>query len=104
MSDRRSCDRDARTERAGRLLQASSIEAAKVRRALTPCAHLRLPLSGVDRAVEVKCRTAGRKFYDWLDQRDLLIVEADRQEPLVVLGMSLAVEIAAVGRNDRGPT
>jgi hypothetical protein len=104
MSDRRSRDRDARTEQADHLLQASSIEAAKVRRAWTLCAHLRLPLSGVDRAVEVKRRAAARKFYDWLDQRDLLIVKADRQEPLVVLRMSLAAAIAAVGRNDRGLT
>jgi hypothetical protein len=32
--------------------------------------------------------------YGWLDQRDVLIVKADRQEALVVVRMSLAVEIA----------
>jgi hypothetical protein len=38
---------------------------------------------------EVKCLAA-----DCLDGRDLLIVKANRQEPLVVLRMSLATEIA----------
>jgi hypothetical protein len=33
-------------------------------------------------------------LYGWLDQRDVLIVKADRQEALVVVRMSLAVEIA----------
>ena len=34
-------------------------------------------------------------FFD-LNQRDVLIVKADRQEPLVVVGLSLAAEIAKV--------
>jgi hypothetical protein len=46
---------------------------------------------GVYRAVEVKCRADGfRELYGWLDDRDILIVKADRQEPLVVLRLSLA--------------
>jgi hypothetical protein len=37
----------------------------------------------VDRAVEFKCRADGfRELYGWLDDRDILIVKADRQEPL----------------------
>jgi hypothetical protein len=40
----------------------------------------------VDRVVEVKCRADGfREFYKWLQDRDILIVRADRSEPLVVL-------------------
>ena len=95
MSGCRSRDKGARTERAiVRLLQASGIEATKISRAWLP---------GVDRAVEVKCRAAGfRKLYDWLNDRDVLIVKADRQEPLVVLRMSLAAEIAKPpGTNER---
>jgi hypothetical protein len=96
MSGRRSRDKGARTERAlVRLLQGQGIAAAKISRAWCAGADLRVPLLGVDRAVEVKCRAAGfRQFYDWLKQRDVLIVKADRQEPLVVLRMSLAAEIA----------
>jgi hypothetical protein len=43
--------------------------------------------------LEVKCRGEGfRKLYSWLSQRDVLIVKANRQEPLVVLRLSLAAE------------
>jgi hypothetical protein len=99
MSGRRSRDKGARTERAiVRLLQGQGIAATKISRAWCPGADLHVPILGVDRAVEVKCRAAGfRKLYDWLQDRDVLIVNADRQEPLVVLRMSLAAMIARAG-------
>ena len=54
-----------------------------------------VPLLGIDRVVEVKCRGNGfRRLYDWLIDRDLLIVRADRREPLVILPLRLAIEIA----------
>ena len=54
-----------------------------------------IPLLGADRRVEVKCRGSGfRQLYDWLEGRDFLIVRADRREPLVVIPMKLAAEIA----------
>ena len=57
-----------------------------------------LPLMGRDLCVEVKARADGfREFYIWLNERDVLIVKADRQEPLVVLRLSLAAEIAKSG-------
>lgn len=57
---------------------------------------LTVPLLNVDRVVEVKCRAKGfRQLYDWLNERDILIVRADRSEPLVVLPLQLAAEIAA---------
>jgi hypothetical protein len=57
---------------------------------------LTVPVLGFDRVVEVKCRANGfREFYAWLTDRDILIVKADRKEPLVVLPLKLAVEIAA---------
>jgi hypothetical protein len=66
---------------------------------------LSLPLLGVDRCVEVKCRANGfRELYAWLDGRDLLIVRADRREPLVVLPLRLAAEIAVVAERKRGPS
>jgi hypothetical protein len=43
----------------------------------------------------VKARADGfRELYSWLSERDVLIVKADRQEPLVVLRLSLAANIA----------
>jgi hypothetical protein len=33
-------------------------------------------------------------IYDWLDGRDVLIVKADRQEPLVVVRLSPAADVA----------
>jgi hypothetical protein len=53
---------------------------------------------GRDLCLEAKARADGfRELYGWLDQRDVLIVKADRQEALVVVRMSLAVEIAQAG-------
>jgi hypothetical protein len=57
---------------------------------------------GRDLCVEVKARADGfRELYCWLNGRDVLILKADREEPLVVLRMSLVAEIAksATGRS-----
>jgi Holliday junction resolvase len=55
-----------------------------------------VPVLNVDRVVEVKCRSNGfRELYKWLEQRDMLIVRADRKEPLIILSLKLAAEIAA---------
>ena len=57
---------------------------------------LTVPILNVDRVVEVKCRADGfRELYRWLVDRDILIVRADRSEPLVILPLKLAAEIAA---------
>jgi hypothetical protein len=56
-----------------------------------------LPLLGIDRRVEVKARAHGfAQLYSWLGDHDFLIVRADRSEPLVVLRLKLATEIAAI--------
>jgi Holliday junction resolvase len=96
MSGRRSCDKVARTERAiAEVLQANGFAAAKLSRAYQPGHDIVLSLSGRDLCVEVKARAGRfRHLYNWLDQGDILIVKADRQEALVVLRMSLAAEIA----------
>src|SRR5690348_9569386 len=45
-----------------------------------------VPVIGIDRVVEVKVRAKGfAQLYAWLVDRDILIVRADRSEPLVVL-------------------
>ena len=102
MSGRRSRNRGSRTERSiVNGLQAKGIAAVRV--PLSGAASVGgrfagdivLPLMGRDLCVEVKARADGfRELYCWLNQRDVLIVKADRQEPLVALRLSLAAEIA----------
>jgi len=61
-----------------------------------------VPILGVDRVAEVKVRGSGfRQIYDWLAGRDMLIVRADRRDPLVILPLKLAAEIAAVAEGRR---
>lgn len=53
-----------------------------------------LPMLGEDLVGEVKCRATGfRELYAWLEGRDVLVVKADRREPLVILPLSLAAKI-----------
>ena len=67
------------------------------------CGDLTVPLLGVDRVIESKVRAHGfAQLYDWLDGRDLLVVRADRKEPLVVLPLGLAIEIATAAERSRG--
>jgi len=100
MSGRRSHDEGARTESAvARVLQANGFAAAKISRAYQPGHDIVLSLNGRDLCVEVKARAGGfQELYSWLSGRDLLIMKADRQEPLVILRLSLAAEIAKAGR------
>ena len=64
-----------------------------------------MPLLGIERVVEVKCRANGfATLYRWLADRDILIVRANRREPLCILPMWLASEIAAEAEGHAGPT
>jgi Holliday junction resolvase len=100
MSGRRSRDKGARTERGiVHALQANGFAATRV--PLSGAVGGRfagdvvMPLMGRDLCVEVKARAEGfRELYSWLDNRDVLIVKADRQEALVVVRLSLAAEIS----------
>jgi hypothetical protein len=77
-------------------LQLAGIAAVKVSRTGYRGPDLSVPLLGIDRTVEVKARCNGfRELYGWLQNADILIVHADRHEPLVVLPIGLAGEIAA---------
>jgi hypothetical protein len=59
-------------------------------------------LLGIVRAVEVKVRATGfRELYSWLDGADFLIVRADRLEPLAIVPLRLAVEIAIAAERGR---
>jgi hypothetical protein len=57
--------------------------------------NITIPLHSRDLTVEVKARANGfRELYCWLIDRDLLIVRADRSDPLVVMAVTLALEVA----------
>jgi hypothetical protein len=61
-----------------------------------------IPLLGRDFVAEVKVR--GNDFgrlYSWLADRDLLIVRADRGEPLVIAPLKLAADIVAAAEHGR---
>jgi Holliday junction resolvase len=56
---------------------------------------LTVPILGRDLVVEAKSRASGfSRLYSWLQDRDLLIIKADRRDALVVLPLKLAAEIA----------
>jgi hypothetical protein len=102
MSGCRSRDKGARTERAiVRLLLRYGLPARKVSAMYKRGEDLRVVVGDVERSVEVKCRAAGfGQLYDWLCARDLLVLKADRQEPLVVLRLSLATKIVKGVQNE----
>jgi Holliday junction resolvase len=61
-----------------------------------------IPLLGVDRRAEVKCRSDGfREIYKWLEGSDLLIIRVDRKPMLVVLPLAFAAEIASIAEKRR---
>ncbi len=104
---RRSRDKGNRAERAlVRYLQDRGFAAERV--PLSGAAGGRyagdvsIPVIGRDLIAEMKVRGAGfRQLYAWLDGRDLLIVRADRCEPLVVIPLRLAAEIAAAAERGK---
>jgi Holliday junction resolvase len=56
---------------------------------------LTVPILGRDLVVEAKARANGfARLYSWLEDRDVLIIKADRRDALVILPLRLAVEIA----------
>jgi Holliday junction resolvase len=83
---RASRDKGQRTERAlVRLLQERGFAAEKISGMYKPGSDISLPLLGIDRRCEVKCRGRGfGQLYAWLKNAELLIVKADGLEPLVV--------------------
>jgi Holliday junction resolvase len=95
---RASRDKGNRTERAiVRLLQERGFAAEKISGMYKPGSDISIPLLGVDRRVEVKCRRRGfGQLYAWLNGAEFLIIKADRREPLIVLPLKVAAEIAGI--------
>ena len=61
-----------------------------------------VPLLGIDRIIEVKCRANGfRTLYTWLGRNSFLIIKGDRREPLVVVPLRLALDIAKAAEWER---
>jgi hypothetical protein len=95
MSGLRSRRKGVRVE----LAIAKLIGARKVSRAYQAGHDLEL-LLGDDRMLRIECKARAddfRQLYDRLNQRDVLIVKADRQELLVDMRLSLAAEIVQRG-------
>jgi hypothetical protein len=76
-----------------RLLPAQGFVSTKISRVYKPGADISMSRLGSDSAIEVKRRATGFASF-MTDSTGDRIVKADQQEPLVVLRMSLAAEIA----------
>jgi hypothetical protein len=82
-----------------RLLRANGFAAKKASARYKPGEDIQLRLLGVDRRIEVKARADGfPPKRDRLQNRDILIIKADRQPPLVILRLS---DVDAGGRTRR---
>jgi Holliday junction resolvase len=97
---RRSRDKGSRAERASvAFLQDSGFAAERVPLSASAggryIGDVTIPLLGRDICAEVKVRAHGfGQLYAWLDGREILIVRQDRRDPLVILPLLLAAEIA----------
>jgi hypothetical protein len=61
-----------------------------------------VPLLGANRGVEVKRRADGfREIYKRLNGADVLVLRADRSEPLVVVPLKFAAAIAALAERNK---
>jgi hypothetical protein len=86
-----------------RYLQTKGLSAQKTSRTGYAGTDISVDLLGIERRIEVKVRArAFNQLYRWLANSDLLIIRADRREPLVVLPMWLASEIATVAEDHNG--
>jgi hypothetical protein len=104
MSGRKSREKGRRAELAlVHFLQNLGFAAEKTSRTGYTGSDLTVPLLGRDCTVEVKVRANGfRELYRWLQDSDLLIIRSDRHEPLVVVPLKLAAEIATIAEHKKG--
>jgi hypothetical protein len=75
-------------------LQDAGIKAEKLSFAWRKTHDVKLVMLGRDQQMEIKCRKNGfQTLYRWLEPVNLLVVCADRSEPLAVMPMSLLIEL-----------
>lgn len=110
MSGRRSRDKGNRAERAlVRWLQERGFAAERVPLS-GACGgsytgDVTWPVLGSDRVGEVKVRAKGfSQLYGWLQGNDFLVVRSDRREPLLVIRLPLAAEVAMAAEAGRVAT
>lgn len=104
---RASRDKGARTERAiVRVLQEHGLAGERV--PLSGSAggrfggDISVPGLGRDLRGEAKCRGNGfNRLYEWLDDRDFLVLRADRKPLLVVVMLELATQILAMAERTK---
>ena len=103
MSGRRSRDKGGRRERSvTAALQDAGFAAEKISGMYKTGADISLPLLGIDRAVEVKGRASGlKKIREWMIDRFAVVVWVDREQPIVVLRLADALEIARAAERGR---
>jgi hypothetical protein len=80
-----------------RYLQGRGLNATKVSRTGYAGTDLSVDLLGISRSIECKVRSrAFGQLYSWLANSDILVIRADRKEPLCLLPLWLAAEVARV--------
>jgi hypothetical protein len=78
-----------------RYLQGRGLNATKTWRTGYAGTDLAVDLLGISRSIECKVRArAFGALYRWLANADMLVIRADRREPLIVIPMWLGAEIA----------
>jgi hypothetical protein len=102
MSGRKSRSKGMRIEReCVRILQDAGLAAEKVPLSGAAggryCGDVSVPVLGIDRVLEVKCRASGwKQAYAFLADNYGLVIRADREEPLMVMRLKDFAELAII--------
>ena len=90
-----------------RMLQAAGFAATRVPLSGAAGGRFRgdvsTPLFGRDLVVEVKARRRFAQLYDWIDDDDVLVIRGDRQQPLVIVRLRFAIDVAVAAERGRRP-
>jgi hypothetical protein len=88
-----------------RILQAAGFAATRVPLSGSVGGRFRgdvsTPLLGRDLTVEVKARKRFAQLYDWIDGADVLVLQGDREQPLVVVRLRFALDVAVAAERGR---
>jgi hypothetical protein len=88
-----------------RILQAAGFAATRVPLSGSVGGRFRgdvtTPLLGRDLLVELKARRRFAQVYDWISNADVLVIQGDRQQPLVVVRLRFALDVAIAAERGR---